>query len=342
MSLILPENPSNQIPYDTYILGYVQGDLNRAKNVTKINHKYKLNLLPINEDNSYIKIEFTSTSNDTQFSLVDSNSKNKTDLINNKFNNMEKYGKDIYIIKPQKTTDELFISVDSPIKEYNTEYTFKYSLLNNNKDKDLISSEEYPYEYNPEIIECNISDTSDSYIKFKKIQKITKNEKNNCNCNYYINIFKKNNQTENSLNNTISIRKSELPFATYKVKNDSKDEYIETNIHIYTDEEFRYEIIAEDTDTKELFGYKKRIIKTDNDEKKEEGKDNNKKEDNKKGFDWLLLLFILLGIILLVILIYICCKCCGKKKNRRKSTQIQDNLLRPVETIYEDDLHKIN
>jgi hypothetical protein len=255
---------------------------------------------------------------------------------------MEKYGKDIYIIKPKKTTDDLFISVDSPIKEYNTEYTFKYSLLNNNKDKDLISSEEYPYEYNPEIMECNISDTSDSYIKFKKIQKITKNKKNNCNCNYYINIFKKNNQTENSLNNTISIRKSELPFATYKVKNDSKDEYIETNIHIYTDEEFRYEIIAEDADTKELFGYKKLIIKTDNGEKKEEGKDNNKKEDNKKGFDWLLLLFILLGIILLVILIYICCKCCGKKKNRRKSTQIQNNLLRPVETLYEDDLHKIN
>ena len=342
ISLILPESPSSQIPYDTYILGYVQGDLIKAKNNTKINHKYKLNLLPINEDNSYIKIEFTSTNNDTQFNLIDSNSKNKNDLIIKKYNNMEIYGKDIYIIKPEKTTDEVFISVDSPIKEHNTEYTFKYSLLNNNKDKDLISSEKYPYEYDPEIIECNISDTSDSYIKFEKIQKITKNEKNNCNCNYYINIFKKNNQTENSLNNTISIRKSELPFATYKVKNDSKDEYIETNIHIYTDEEFSYEIIAEDTDTKELFGYKKRSIKTDNKGNKEEGKDNNKKEDQKKGFDWLLLLFILLGIILFVILIWICCKCCGKKKSKKKSIEIQANFLKPTETIYEDDLHSDN
>ena len=255
---------------------------------------------------------------------------------------MEKYGKDIYILKPQKTIDEVFISVDSPIKEYNTEYTFKYSLLNNNKDKDLISSEEYPYEYNPEIIDCNISNTSDSYIKFKKIQKITKNEKNNCNCNYYINIFKKNNQTENPLNNTISIRKHELPFATYKVKNDSKDEYIETNVHIYTDEEFLYEIIAEDTDTKELFGYKKQSIKKDNNGKKEEEKDDNKKEDQKKGFDWLLLLYILLGIILFVIFIWICCKCCGKKKNRKKSIEIKANLLKPTETIYEDDLHNDN
>ena len=166
INLILPENPMNQIPYDTYILGYIKGNENQANKNETVNHKYKLNLASINDDNSYLKLEFTSINKDTQIKLVDSKNNKINGLIQKIYQNMDKYGKDIYIIKPEKLTEDLFLSVDSPVEKYDNEYTFKYSLLNNDKYKEI--SNNYLYEYDPKMTECNVSDNSNLYIKFKK------------------------------------------------------------------------------------------------------------------------------------------------------------------------------
>ena len=349
INLILPENPKNPIPYDTYILGYLKVDLFRAKNKEIVNHKYKLNLASINEENSNLKLELASTNNETKFDIINlSPNNNKTNITKNK--SSEKYGKDIFIVKPEKIIDDLYLSVDSPIKEYDTEYTFKYSLLNNYKDKLILS--EYPYDYQPNITKCNISNTSNSYIKFDKIK--TKKEPNskkaiNCNCNYYISIYKKNKNGKNdslSSNNTISIKKSDTPFVTYKVSNDSNDSFIETNIHVYTDEDFYYEIIGEDKDTKELFGYNKRYpgeYPSDNekedDKKKEDGRED--KKDNHKGFDWLLFILILFGIILIIIIICLFCKYCYNSKEKKNKPKKKDTInlnLEQNETLYDNPL----
>ena len=335
INLILPENPVNQIPYDTYILGYIKGNSTQAKNNTKINHKYKLNLASINANNNYLKIEFTSTSNQTNFDIE--NLSNNKSIIIKKYQNMSKYGKDIYIVKPERITDDLYISVKSPVKEHDSEYTFKYSLLNKYKD-DLILNE-YPYDYDPIITKCNISNTSNSYIKFQKIKKINNSTKNktNCNCNYYISIYKKNlNSNNDSLNNSISIKKSESPYAIYKVSNDSLDDFIETNIHVYTDNEFYYEIIAEDKDTKDLFGYNKRYpgekaedkekeIEPDN---KDDGKDDKEKDKKGKGggFDWLLFILIILGVILIILMICLCMKYCCNSKEKKSRQKKRDSI----------------
>ena len=326
INLILPENPINQIPYDTYILGYIKGDSDKAKKNEKVEHKYKLNLASINNENEYLKIEFTSTNNETNFDIEYKSGK-KSNIIK-KYQNMDTYGKDTYIIKPESITDDLYLLVGSPVKEYDTEYTFKYSLLNNYKD-DLILSE-YPYDYDPTVINCSISNTSNSYIKFQKIKKINNNskkDKTNCNCNYYISIYKKNNDiNRDSLNNTISIKKSNSPYATYKVTDDNLDDFIETNIHVYTDDEFYFEIIAEDKDTKEFFGYNKIYPDKQNDEKKKDEEENKSEDKKGGGFDWLLLLLIILGIILIFIGICLCNKyCCNSKEKRYKSNQ-SDNI----------------
>ena len=74
------------------------------------------------------------------------------------------------------------------MKKYDSEYTFKYSLLNNDKYKEIENN--YSYEYDPKMAECNVSDNSNLYIKFKKIKsnnKSNNNKKTNyCNCDYYI------------------------------------------------------------------------------------------------------------------------------------------------------------
>ena len=336
INLILPENPINKIPYDTYILGYIKGNTTQTNETQKVKHKYKLNLAPINDENSYIKLEFTSTSNDTK--LIINNNTN----ITKKYENMDKYGKNIYIIKPERTSDGLPISIEGPIKEYDTEYTFKYSLLNNNNDKQIL--DKYPYEYEPKIEKCNISNTSISYIKFKKIKNNLSQK--NCNCNYYISIYKKDNTSnKETLNNTISIKKTESPFATYKINNDNNNnEYIDANIHIYTKDDFYYEIIAEDKDTKELFGYSKRYPdEKPKDEEEEEKKESDKKEkeDKDKGFNWLLLILIILAILLVIISIFLCCKYCCNSKRNKYNFKKRDNLdmeeLQPNETLYKND-----
>ena len=349
INLILPENPINNIPYDTYILGYIKGDSKNA-NKGKINHKYKLNLASINEENNYVKIEFTSTDSDIKFDIINLSPNNNTNIIK-KYENMNNYGKNIYIIKPEKITDDLYISVDSPIKEYDNEYTFKYSLLNKYKDELILN--EYPYEYQPNVNKCNISNSSISYIKFQKIKKKNNSTKklNNCNCNYYISIYKKNNNSKNdSLNNTICIKKTEAPYATYKVSNNNSDEFLEANIHVYTNEEFYYEIIGEDKDTKELFGYKKRYPgedpnDNDNDNKKEEEKkdDNGQKKEEKKeqGFDWLLFILIFVGFLLVIIAICLCKKYCCNSKERKKKLKKKDTIeidLKQNETLYANPL----
>ena len=331
INLILPENPINTIPYDTYIFGYIKGNSTQAKKNQNIEHKYKLNLAPITGENSYIKLEFTSTNSDIELNI------NNTTKIPKKYENMDKYGKNIYIIEPERSSDGLSISIKGPVKEYDTEYTFKYSLLNNKNDKQIL--EKYPYDYEPTIEKCNISNTSISYIKFKKIKN---SKKVNCNCDYYISIYKKDNSSlKETLNNTISIKKSESPFATYKLNNDNKNDYIDANIHVYTKDDFYYEIIAEDKDTKELFGYNKRYP----DEAPKEEKEEEKKEEDKKGsgFNWFLFLMIILGILLIAITIYLCCKfCCNSKerKNRRKKRDTINMDLQPNETLYENDLLK--
>ena len=345
INLILPDNPSYQIPYDTYILGYIKGNVSQAKDNETINHKYKLNLASINTENkntnNYLKVEFTSVSNDSKINLVDSSSKDKSNLIEKIHHNMDDYGKDIYIVKPNKVTEDLFLSIESPVKEYDKEYTFKYSLLNNNKGIALLK--EYPYIYEPKIIKCNISNTSNSYIKFKKIQiKDYKNNKTkNCNCNYYINIYKKNKNSNNKNlnNNTISIKKTELPYATYKISNDSPDDFLEANVHIYTDEEFYYEIIGEDKDTKELFGYYKKYPEKDSNEEEQKTDEEEQKKGN--GFDWALLILIILGIILIIITLCLCCKFCCNSKEKKNRKRKKDNFKMNIErheTLYKNDL----
>ena len=340
VNLLLPEKPTaNNIPYNTYILGYIKGNETQAKKNEKINHSYKLNLDSTNEQNEYIKIEFTATDKDIKFNLTDFQAKNQSEFIAKKYENMENYGKNIYIIKPKSSNDHIFINITGPVKAYDNEYTFKYSLLNNYKDEILLK--EYPYKYNQTVTKCNLSNSSDSYIEFEKIK--TKNNPDkklqNCNCNYYISIYKKNPELKkNSLNNTISIRKSDSPYATYKLSNNSNDDNIKANIHVYTDGEFYYEIIAEDKDTKELFGYEKRYpgqfpidSEIENDTKKGDG--------NKKGFDWFLLILIILGILLIIIILCLCCKfCCGKEKKAKPKKKDTLNIdLQPAETLYENE-----
>ena len=323
INLILPENPSNQIPYDTYILGFIKGNKTQAKNNEIVNHKYKLNLASINDDNNYLKLEFTSINKDTNIKLVDSESNEKKFIIKI-YPSIEKFGKDIYIIKPEKVTEDLFLSVDSPVKEYDSEYTFKYSLLNNYKDKSILNS--YPYEYDPKISANNISNNSDSFILFKKI----KNKKNNdyCNCDYYINVYKDNKNIKNNNNinnNTISIKKTELPYATYKLnKDNSNGEYMEANMHLYSNDKdnIYYEIIAEDKDTKEMFGYDRRYAKdVTNDPRKD--------DEARKSFDWvLLILIIILLLIILIIAICLCKQFCCNTKGRsvRKKKKKNENM----------------
>lgn len=314
--------------------------------------KYKLNLASINEENSNLKLELTSTNNETKFNVINLSPNNNKTSFTQKYYNKEKCGKDIFIVKPERITDDLYLSVDSPIKDYDTEYTFKYSLLNNYKDKLILS--EYPYDYQPNITKCNISNTSDSYIKFDKIK--TKKDPNNkkttnCNCNYYISIYKKDKNGKNdslSSNNTISIKKNDAPFATYKVSNDSNDSFIETNMHVYTDDEFYYEVIGEDKDTKELFGYNKRYpgeFPDDNekeeDQKKDDGNDDKKRKKKGKGFDWLLFILILLGIILIIITICLCCKYCCNSKEKKSKLKKKDTInlnLEQNESLYENPL----
>ena len=348
VNLLTPEKPMNKLPYNTYILGYIKGNATEAKNKKKVNHTYTLNLDSINEQNSYIKVEFTSTDKDIKFDM-NSAYLNNSELYAKKYENMDKYGKNIYIIKPRGSTDVINITVQSPVKEYDNEYTFKYSLLNNYKDEMLLK--EYPYEYNQTVTKCNISNTSDSFIRFKKIK--TKNNPSkkleNCNCDYYISIYKKNpDSKKDSLNNTISIKKSDSPYATYKISNDSKGDDIEANIHVYTDDDFYYEIIAEDRDTKELFGYEKRYPgeypsdhQPDEDKKPDGGdnkKDNSNAGNNESEFDWVLLVLIILGVILLIIAICLCCKfCCNSKKSKSKKKDVKIDL-QPNETLYENEL----
>ena len=353
INLNLPENPKNQVPFDTYILGYIKGNSTKAKNKEKVNHKYKLNLASINEENSNLKLELTSTNNETKFNIINLSPNNNKTNVKAIINNTEKYGKEILIVKPEKKTDDLYLTVDSPIKDYDTEYTFKYSLLNNYKDELLLT--EFPYDYQPNVTKCNISNTSNSYIQFDKIKtKIDpkKNKTTNCNCNYYISIYKKDkNEKNNSLssNNTISIKKSKAPYATYKVSNDSNDSFIETNLHVYTDDDFYYEIIGEDKDTKELFGYNKRYPgefpgdneKKDDNNKKDDDNDDKKKKGKRKGFDWLLFILILLGIILIIITICLCFKyCCNskEKKNKVKKKETINLNLEQNENLYENPL----
>ena len=342
ISVILPKNPLNQIPYDTYISGYIKGDLNKNKKGEIVNHKYKLNLAAINERNSYIKIEFTYTSNETKFNLVDNKSQKKDNLIVKKYINMENFGKNIYIIKPENISSELYISINTTINEYDSEYTYKYSLLNNFKDKNMLSSNTYPYEYDPKIIQCNISKTSDSYIKFQKIKNNSNNKTINCNCNYYINIYKKDNISEKFLNNTISIRKSSSLFAIYKINNDSLDDFLETNVHIYTKDKFYYEIIGEEQNTKELFGYNKAYPdeNSENEQKKDDENisDNDKNIEEGRSFDWMLLIFIIVGAFIFIITLCLCCKYCynikSKKRRNRNSKDDLDIGLKQDETIY--------
>ena len=352
INLILPENPKNQVPYDTYILGYIKGNSTQAKNKERVNHKYKLNLASINEENSNLKLEFTSTNKETKFDIVNLSPVNNHTTVN-PIKNTEKYGKKISIIKPEKITDDLYLTVDSPVKDYDTEYTFKYSLLNNYKDESLLGNNtSYPYDYKPKVTKCNTTNSSNSYtsyIKFDKIKKITdpkKNKTTNCNCNYYISVYEKNKNGKKDTNdpvlenNTISIKKNDAPYATYKVSNDSKDDFIETNIHVYTNDDIYYEIIGEDKDTKELFGYNKRYPGEFPEDK--DGKDGGKNPKKKgKGFDWLLFILILLGIILIIITICLCCKYCCNSKEKKSKPKKKDTInlnLEQNETLYENPL----
>ena len=145
------------------------------------------------------------------------------------------------------------------------------------------------------------------------------------------------NLKKDSLNNTISIKKSESPFATYKLNNNSKDDNIEANIHVYTNEDFYYEIIAEDKDTKELLGYQKRYPGEYPGDYEEEEKP--KKEEEKGGFDLLYLILILLGGIIIIISICLCCKfCCNKKRNKNKLSKL-DTITNSIQNqpLYEQD-----
>ena len=130
-----------------------------------------------------------------------------------------------------------------------------------------------------------------------------------------------------------------MPYATYKISNDSPDDFLEANVHIYTDEEFYYEIIGEDKDTKELFGYYKKYPEKDSNEEEQKTDEEEQKKGN--GFDWALLILIILGIILIIITLCLCCKFCCNSKEKKNRKRKKDNFKMNIErheTLYKNDL----
>ena len=295
-SLISPEINNIIIPSDTYILGSFPEIINTT------NQTYKVDLLSFDNINSYMKVEFTSIYDNIKLNIFGCNIIGKNvgynEIIINKFEYMENFGKDIYILN-YANLREIYFTVENNNKSniVNSEYTIKYSIIHKNETYDNLK-------YKPNLINNKFNvDKYDLNLTFDTI----KYNSTNLDCYYYISIIEKY-KINDTNNNTISLRENSLSTALYKIdSNDFINDSITINLHTYTNRRFYVNVLAEDKKTYELFGYEKMYINTLE-------YTNSETNNEERVIDFMMLIIIAICILIFIILVIICTKyCCNSK-----------------------------
>ena len=150
-------------------------------------------------------------------------------------------------------------------------------------------------------------------------------------------------------------------YAIYKIdannsllKDDSEDSFT-VPIEIDTDEPVFIDVLAEDVENKEIYGYTKGFPNSesdsdmiDNEDKKDKGKDGGKKEtggeskesgNNTKDLGIIKIILICICVLLLLILLIICCikvcscSCCRRKEKEQRLIDEPSPILPGIKDI---------
>ena len=329
---------------------YKLGDIlkNKNENISSNTHNMSIDFIsPIEGLKVKIVKGINSTEEDEQYFGITKNKNNN--------------GKDTITIG--NNIDDVYLLVETPDKllnknnDYNSnvDYMFKYSYVNKNKDKDKDKNKKPEIKYNNTLSYNKIGSTDlKTNITLNKIKDAKTNK--SIPSNYYIRIYKNNKKKQSNNKNNFYPKKNislinnnnenEI-YAIYKIdsnhsllKNESEDTFT-VPIEIDTDEPVFVDVLAEDVENKDIYGYSKGFPNSesdsdmiDNEDKKDEGKDGGKDGGKKKGSDSgnedrkelgiIKIILICICVLLLLILLIICCikvcscSCCnGKEKTQR-------------------------
>ena len=343
---------------------YKLGDMlkNKNANVSSNTHNMSIDFIsPIEGLKVKIVKDINSTKEDEEY----------FGITKNKDNN----GKDTITIS--KNIDDAYLLVETPDKlldkssDYSTnvDYMFKYNYVNKNKDKDKDKNKKPEIKYNNTLSYNKMGSTDlKTNITLNKIKDAKTNKA--IPSNYYIRIYKNNKKKQSKNKNNFYPKKNislinnnneNDIYAIYKIdsnhsllKNDSEDSFT-VPIEIDTDEPVFVDVLAEDEENKEIYGYSKGFPNSeidsdmiDNEESKDKGKDEDKKEGGDKSeetskklkdFGIIKIILICICALLLLILLLICCikvcscSCCSKREKTQKLIEEPSPILPGIKDI---------
>ena len=349
---------------------YKLGDLMKNKNAN------------ISSDTHNLTIDFISPIEGLKVKIVKGN--NNTDEDEKYFGitkEQDNNGKDIITVS--KNIDDAYLLVETPDKllnktdDYNAnvDYMFKYNYVDKKKDKDKDKDKTIPeIKYNNTITYGKMgSKDLKTNITLNKIKDAKTNK--SIPCDYYIRVYKnsKKNKSKNKDNfypkKNISLMNNNNEndiYAIYKIdsnhsllQNDTEDSFT-VPIEIDTDEPVFVDVVAQDKNNNQIYGYSKGFPNSENEfdnndkseqdkekeKDKDKDKDNNKEQDenNNKdnnndtngnegsGLSLIKIILICICVLLLLILLIVCCiktcscTCCTKREREDRPSSILPGL----------------
>ena len=342
------------VPEDSY-------NYNSINCTQKNKHKYKLGDIiknteeGISNDTHNLIIDFSSPIKGLKVKIVKNNS-DEEDLDYFGINKIENNnGKDT--INISKNIENAYLLVETPDDllnktdgndNTNVDYMFKYFYVDKTKDKESITN----IKYNNTLI-YNKMDSSECKTNIT-LNKLKDSKDKQIKCNYYIRLYKNIKKESNKNNNyrkknisLINNNDDNNLYAIYKIdsdnpilKNDKEDQFT-IPIEIDIEEPVFVDVVAQNVENGEIYGYSKAYPNSDfeyeeeeennknNDgENKDKDKDKDKDKESNGGLSIVKLILIFICALLLIILLIICCMktcscscfCCRKKDSDELST----------------------